>query len=645
MISTRFAILAMLGAAVPLHAQKHPRVAANAGDVVYEASIDDLEAALRAGRVSSVQLVRAYLARIAAYDHAGPKLNAIVRLNPHALDDAAKMDAERAAGHIRGPLHGIPIILKDNYSTRDMPTSAGSIALAGLRTRDDAFQVTKLREAGAIILGKSNMHELASGITSISSIAGQTCNPYDPRRSPGGSSGGSGAAVAASFAAVAWGSDTCGSIRIPSAVHNLFGLRPTKGLSSVAGIVPLSHTQDVGGPIARSVRDLALALDATVGPDPADTATRILGGQTPHFVEALDPAALRGKRIGVLTDYFGTEMDDAEGARLVRAALSRMKALGAEFVDVTIPNLDSIVNRASVINYEFKYDLLDFLVPYDVPVKSLAEILDDGLYDVQLQAPLRARETNGTRDGAEYRVALERRILARDMVVNFMNANHLDALVYPTLRRKAAFIGEPQRGATCQLSAVTGLPALSMPAGLTEDGMPIGAELLGRPLADVQLVAMAYAYEQATHPRVPPSTTPPLVNGRAPRPTQFVASAPGTVKLHGDFTYDPTRRTLTYSVTTPGIPAPRVYSLSIDRDSAGRKGPVMEVLTIPGEGRIAGALELNALERTELLAGQLALVLYSADDPLGTVRGTIQPAVPSATPSTRISPDTSRRSR
>ncbi|HEX4682513.1 MAG TPA: amidase family protein [Gemmatimonadaceae bacterium] len=618
MLYIRRTLATVVATATILPAQ---RPATRPADIVYEASIDELQSALQTGRVTSVQLVDAYLARIAAYDHAGPKLNAIVRLNSRARADAAAMDAERKAGRVRGPLHGIPIILKDNYSTRDLPTSAGSIALAGLETTDDAFQVKKLRVAGAIILAKSNMHELASGITSISSIAGQTCNPYDPRRSPGGSSGGSGAAVAASFAAVAWGSDTCGSIRIPSAVHNLFGLRPTKGLSSIAGIVPLSHTQDVGGPIARGVRDLAIALDATVGPDTADTATRILDGQTPHFVDALDTASLRGKRIGALTDYFGTETDDAEGARVVRGALEKMKTRGAEIVDVSIPGLDSIVNRASVINYEFKFDLVDFLAPFNVPVKSLGEMLDRGLYDTQLEAPLRARESNGTRDGAEYLAALARRRVARAMVIDFMNANHLDAIAYPTVRRKAAFIGEPQRGATCQLSAVTGLPALSMPAGFTPDGMPIGAELLGRPLADVQLVSMAYDYERATRPRVPPSTTPPLVNGRAPAPLAFEADAHGAgTVLHGSLTYDPMRRTLSYTVSASGVAPARVYSISIDRDSAGRKGPVLEVLTVPGESKAAGSVELNAVERADLAAGRLSLVVYTADAPLGSIR-------------------------
>lgn len=619
----RFLPAALLIVATPLIAQ---RTAAAKPDIVYEASIDDLQAMLQSGRTTSVALVDAYLARIAAYDHDGPKLNAIVRLNPHARADAAALDAERKAGHVRGPLHGIPVILKDNYSTRDMPTSAGSIALASLQTTDDAFQVKKLREAGAIILGKSNMHELASGITTISSIAGQTCNPYDPRRSPGGSSGGSGAAVAASFAAVAWGSDTCGSIRIPSAVNNLFGLRPTKGLSSITGIVPLSHTQDVGGPLARTVKDLAIALDATVGPDPADTATRILNGRTPHFVDALDSTALRGKRIGVLVDYLRVDSDDEEAARIVRAALGRMRARGAEVVDLKIAGLASVVDSASVIAYEFKDDLIDFLAPFHVPVKSLGEILDHGLYDVQLGGPLRTRESNGTRDGAEYLAALKRRTIARDMIVAAMDTGHLDAIVYPTLRRKAAYIGEPQRGATCQLSAVTGLPALSMPAGFTSDGMPIAAELLGRPLADPQLVAMAYDYERATHPRVPPSTTPPLVNGRAPTPWRYAASAhAGAASLSGTFAYDPMRRTLAYNASTAGVSAAHVFALTIDRDSAGQKGPVMEVLTVPGETKVSGAVEVNESERRDLAAGRLSLVLYTSDAPLGTIRASLKP--------------------
>ena len=608
---------------VSLAQQHSTRRDQRAPDPVYEATITDLQSAMAAGTLTSVELVDAYLARIDAYDHRGPTLNAVVRLNPHARADAAARDAERKAGRVRGPLHGIPIILKDNYGTTDMLTSAGSIALAGMQTPGDAFQVRKLREAGAVIIGKSNMHELASGITTISSIGGQTCNPYDPDRNPGGSSGGSGAAVAASFAAVAWGSDTCGSIRIPSAVHNLVGLRPTKGLSSTAGIVPLSHSQDVGGPIARTVRDLAIALDATVGADPADTATRILGGNgAPSFVAALDPGALRGKRIGVFTDYFGTDGEEQETGRVVRAALAEMKKRGADVVDITIPTLDSIVNKASVIIYEFKYDLIDYLATIpDAPVKSLGEALDRGLYSIQLEANLRGRERDGTRNGAEYLAALQRRTMARGMVTAYLDSAHLDAIAYPTLRRKTALIGEPQRGTTCALSAVTGLPALALPAGFTADGLPIGFELLGRPLSDAKLVGMAYDYEQATHPRRPPSTTPALVGGRAPAPVSFVVAArDGAVAAKGAFVFDETRRTLVYDVAVSGVSPSRVYGLSIDRDSAGRNGPVFRTLVGPGHDRAKGTLTLGSVERRELAAGQLAFVVYTADRPFGTIK-------------------------
>jgi Asp-tRNA(Asn)/Glu-tRNA(Gln) amidotransferase A subunit family amidase len=484
-----------------------------------------------------------------------------------------------------------------------------------------------------VILAKSAMHELASGITTISSITGQTCNPYDPDRNPGGSSGGSGAAVAASFAAIAWGSDTCGSIRIPSAVHNLFGLRPTKGLSSISGIVPLSHTQDVGGPIARTVTDLAIGLDATVGPDPADSATRILGGQAlPKFVDALDSTSLRGKRLGVLTAHFGNEADDAEGTRVVRAAIDKMKARGAEFVDVTIPDLDAVIGGAGVIDFELKPDLMDFLasVP-SAPVKSLAEILDRGLVHTQLEGALRRRETNGTRTSDAYKTALSKRITARDLVVSFLDSNRLDAIVYPTVRRKAALINEPQRGANCQLSAVTGLPALSMPAGFTPDGLPIGVELLGRPLSDAKLVAMAYDYEQSVKPPRPPSTTPGLLDGRAPKPAVInVSVTGGPTTVRGDFSFDPTKRALDFSVRVTGVPAVSVYAITVDRDSAGKKGPIIRQLSGPGLARASGRLTLGEVERRDLLAGRLALVVYTSEQPTGSVRK--QLIIPSGSP-------------
>lgn len=258
------------------------------------ATITEVQEAMTSGAATSAEITAAYLARIRAYDQAGPRIGSMIWINPKAVAEAEALDRERATGDVRGPMHGVPIILKDNYDTYDLPTSGGTLALAGNIPPDDGFQVAKLRAAGAVIIGKSNMHELASGITTISSLGGQTLNPYDLRRNPGGSSGGTGAAITASFATVGWGSDTCGSIRIPSAQNNLVGLRPTKGVSSIDGIIPLAHTQDVGGPLARTMRDLAIALDATAGPDPADPATRILDGRdAPRFVEGW-PSDSRG---------------------------------------------------------------------------------------------------------------------------------------------------------------------------------------------------------------------------------------------------------------------------------------------------------------------------------------------------------------
>ena len=481
-------------------------------DIVYEASIPDLQAALTSGGATSAQLVDAYLARIQAYDDAGPALNSIILVNPRARTEAAVLDAERRAGRVRGPMHGIPVILKDNYSTTDMPTTAGSVALKGFVPSSEAFQVRKLRDAGAVILAKANMQELASGITNVSSLGGQTCNPYDPTKNPGGSSGGSGAAAAASFAAIAYGSDTCGSIRIPASFNNLFGLRPTKGLVSITGIIPLSHTQDVAGPLARTVTDLAIGLDAIVGPDPADPATRLLDTMMlTTFAASLDTTALRGARIGVLTSYFGTDTADAEVARIVRSALDRMRPQGAELVEITIPRLDTLVGAAGVIDFEFKYDLQDYLAATPgAPVSSLTQILERGLFHTSVEVSFRRREARGTRDSDAYRSALAHRDSVRRLVVRFMDENRLDAIAYPAIRRRPAPVGSGQSGSNCQLSAVSGLPALSMPAGFTADSLPIGLELLGRPLADGRLVAIAYDYEQAVRPRRPPRATPAL---------------------------------------------------------------------------------------------------------------------------------------
>ena len=590
---------------------------------VFEASIPDLQEAMADGRVTSVQLVDAYLARIRAYDQGGPALNSMIRLNPDALMQAAALDQERALMGARGPLHGIPIILKDNYDVAGLPTSGGSIALAGMIPPDDAFQVGKLREAGAVIIGKSNMHELAYGITTISSVGGQTRNPYDPSRNPGGSSGGTGAAIAASFAAIGWGSDTCGSIRIPASHHNLFGLRPTKGLSSIDGIIPLSHTQDVGGPLARTATDLAIALDATIGADAADPATRILAdGALPRFFDELDAEALQGARIGILSTLFGEAADDREHARMVRAALDSMSAAGAEVVDVEIPGLDSLLSGSSLIGLEFKWDLIDYLAATPAaPVASVQEILDGGLYHVRLEGILRRTAGREERDSAAIARAMDKRAAARDAVVATMDELLLDALVYPTIRRRAARIGDPQGGSNCQLSATTGLPALSIPAGFTGLGLPVGLELLGRPLQDARLLALGFAFEQAFQPRRAPVRTPPLENGRAPEPLTFEVTAQGgRAAARVLFTWDVTTSVLSYEVTVSGISAAEILGVGLHRAQPEREGGVLYRLSGPGGQIASGTMTLSAGEREALMGRDFYVRLYTTESPAGGAR-------------------------
>jgi amidase len=476
---------------------------------VTEKSIGELAAALTARTVTSRQLVEAYLARIDAYDTHGPALHAMIALNPHALADADALDRERASRGARGPLHGIPIVIKDNYDTADMPTTAGSIALQGSQPDRDAFQIRRLRDAGAIIVGKTNLHEFARGITTISSLGGQTRNPYDPTRNPGGSSGGTGAAVAANFAAAGMGTDTCGSIRYPAAHNNLVGLRPTMGLSSRSGIVPLAHSQDVGGPLARTVADVALILDATVGVDSDDAVTSRAEGKIPAtYTSSLDREGLRGARLGVLEPLFGRDPEDQRVGSVVRTAVKEMQQRGAELVDVDGAEFPSETD-VSLIRFEFKFDLNDYLrrTPR-APVHSLAEILDKGVYLKALEQAFRRSNDVTTLDSEEYKTVAARQAALRERLLHALDDQHVTALVYPTLRRTAAKIGEPQTGGNCAASAATGLPAVTVPAGFADDGMPVGVEFLGRPFAEPDLLKLAFAFEQATHHRRQPPLTP-----------------------------------------------------------------------------------------------------------------------------------------
>lgn len=579
---------------------------------VAEASILDEQKAMSEGRVTSRALVQAYLNRIHAFDSHGPRLNALIALNPNAMKEAEGLDRERAAKGPRGPLHGIPVIVKDNYSTADMPTTAGTIALLGFVPSQDAFQVRKLREAGAVIIGKSNLHELASGITTISSAGGQTLNPYDPSRNPGGSSGGTGAAIAASFAAAGMGSDTCGSIRIPSSHNNLVGLRPTKGLSSIAGIVPLSSSQDVGGPLARTVADLAAMLDATVGQDPADPATLTRPDRTrPRFAEVLKTGSLRGARIGTLEPLFGDASDDQDVIRVVRASLEEMQKAGAVLVPVAMPELMAALEGTSLIDLEFAEDLADYLRQSGKPpVSSLAEIIDQGLIHLSLEASMRRRMASKGRAAEEYPRVLAKRASLVTAMLKVMDDQKLDALGYPTMRRRPARVGDGQPGTTCQLSASTGFPAISMQAGFTVDGLPVGVELFARPFDDARLVAMAYDYEHAAGHRKAPGLTPalglrtsaPLISWQASGATAGTAG-----RVVAALVFDPATGDLKYELSTQGLAAGSVLSATLHRVTKGDVGPVVALVSNHPFDKLSGVERLSSVDREKLVSDGLYL--------------------------------------
>ncbi len=591
---------------------------------ILEKSIEDLQRAMQAREVTSRQLVEVYLARIEAYDKQGPSLTAIVAINPRAREAADALDAERVSGRVRGPLHGIPVLVKDNYETIEMPTSAGSIALASFHPARDAFLVKRLKDAGAVILGKTNMHELAAGITTVGSRFGQTRNPYDLDRNPGGSSGGTGAAVAANFAVGGMGSDTCGSIRNPASHNNLVGLRGTQGLSSRTGIVPLSSTQDISGPIARSIPDLAIMLDATVGADPDDPQTAVSAGQIPSAYRAgLRADAIKGARIGVIRSLFGSAAEDQEVTGIVNKALEALKKAGAEVSDVVIPGLDDLLRDSSMINSDFKFDLADYLARFEnPPVKSLGEILERGLYHTALESSFRLRNAVEARESEQSRRARIKRTAIRQAVEAVLSEHQLVALVHPTLRRKPARIGDGQGGSNCQLSAHSGLPALAVPAGFSDDGVPVGIDLVGGAFTEAPLLSLGYSIEQTVTLRRPPFSTPALVSGKAPASRTLIATLPlgelaATRKppegLLLTMTYDETTSRLQFTLSghlqgPNGISSIWLHSGTMEKPAAAR-----HQLFAAGQPT-SGSVTLLAADRQDLAEGRLLLRVYLANE-------------------------------
>jgi Asp-tRNA(Asn)/Glu-tRNA(Gln) amidotransferase A subunit family amidase len=589
-----------------------------------ERSISELATALDDGDVTSRELVTGYLARIAAYDQHGPRLNAMVRIAGDALAAADARDVERAQGLTRGPLHGVPVVVKDNYDTGDMPTSAGAIGLATSIPPDDAFQVQRLREAGAIILGKTNMHELARGITTVSSLAGQTRNPYDPTRNPGGSSGGTGAAVAASYAAVGMGSDTCGSIRIPSAHHALVGLRGTRGLASGDGIIPLSSTQDIGGPLARSVEDLAITLDATVGPDPNDPVTERGRGRIPAtFTDALDAGMLRGARVALLDELLGSTGAERPVRTVIEAAAEEMVEAGAVLVDIGETDFAALLEDASVIGLEFKFDFDRYLdATPGAPVRSLSELVERGLYhQVLASGALQASLDVETLDTDDYRARLARRAAVRLAIEALLEEHDVTALIYPTIRETARPIGQGQPGSNCALSAVSGLPAITVPAGYARDGLPVGLEMIGREFSEADLIGLAYAFEQATAHRRAPDSTPSLMAPPPPERVEVESSSDGA-GLRARFELDRATRRLRYAVTAHGVMDADVLFSHLHRATDGASGPVTHLLGGRRQPRMSGAVDLSASELRSLNDGDLYVDVHTRTD-LDGVRAAI----------------------
>jgi Asp-tRNA(Asn)/Glu-tRNA(Gln) amidotransferase A subunit family amidase len=489
--------------------------------VVEEATISGVHAAIAGGDISCAQVVQAHLRRIETYDDRGPTVNAIISINPAALDTAAELDRVRAASRspLR-PLHCIPVVLKDNFDTADMATTGGSLTLAGSVPLRDAFVVRRLREAGAIILAKANLTELARGGTTVSSLGGQTRNPYDLTRTPGGSSGGTAAAIAASFAVTGTGSDTGQSVRSPASAQSLVGLRPTRGLVSRAGIIPVSTTQDEAGPITRTVEDAARMLDVMAGYDPGDPITAFgVNRIPPTYTAFLNRESLKGARIGVLSEYFGRDAVHREVNAVAERAIGKMAEAGATIVRMTIPALERLTADIQVADYEARRAFDDYLKALGpgAPVKTFDEFVARGQFHSSLKPGLdtERRLVDGVND-PEYKNRLLRRQDLRQAVMNVISANTLDAILYPHQRRLVVPIGEEQVERNGVLSNSTGFPAITFPGGFSSPtasaplGVPVGIELLGPDWSEPRLIALAFAFEQVAKPRRPPASTPPL---------------------------------------------------------------------------------------------------------------------------------------
>ena len=487
--------------------------------VLLEATIESLQQKMQKGELTSVGITGMYLDRIAALDKKGPSLNAIIEINPEAVDIAVSLDKERKAGRLRGPLHGIPILVKDNINTGDkMMTTAGSLALEGYRAPTDAFIIQRLREAGAVILGKTNLSEWANfrstrSTSAWSSRGGQTKCPYLLDRNPSGSSAGSGAATAANFCTLSIGTETDGSIVSPASVNGLVGIKPTVGLWSRSGIIPISATQDTAGPMARTVRDAAILLGAITGIDPSDPITAESKGKAfKDYTQFLDKDALKGKRIGIEKSH----LKGHEGmVALVQRAMQTMTKLGAVLVEVDLLKSINEIGTAefTVLQYEFKSGLNNYLASANSKMKSLEDIIRFNNQNEKTVMPYFKQETlissqaKGDLGSKEYTEALAKTLSSRKIIADIINQNKLDALSGATNGLACCIDlinGDYDTGFSLSTpAAMAGFPHITVPMGFVH-GLPAGISFFGTAYSEPVLVSLAYAYEQASGNRMPP---------------------------------------------------------------------------------------------------------------------------------------------
>ena len=494
-----------------------PRAQGRSFDLL-TASIADIHAAVDAGKLTYEGLVGLYLRRIETYDKQGPKLNAVITVNPRALEIARELDQERKTTGRRSPLHGISIAVKDNIDTVDMPTTGGNEVFAGSRPLRDATVVEKLRQAGAIILVKTNMDELAQSTRGFSTVGGQILNPYNLAKNPGGSSGGTGVAVAAAFATVGLGTETGVSVRSPAANTALVGVVPSRGLVSRAGVIPISFTQDRVGVHAKSVADASTLLTFMRGFDADDLATaESLSHPVPVYTDLL-AGSLKGVKVGVLRDMFRKGPEVEAGNAVIDKQLALLTAGGAIVIDglSTGTDLIGLMPSLRVNSYELRASFDSYLKRRGPasPVKTFAELfasgkwLKGGVLEARFNDTMKAGDLN---TNTEYQARLLNQQMMRRVLIDLMDRYGVEALVYPMKPLGAPAVGASDDGPRDNnLSATVGLPAIVMPAGWDAEGLPLSIEFLGRPFSEPSLIRLAHGYEQATKHRAPPKSTPAL---------------------------------------------------------------------------------------------------------------------------------------